>query len=145
MEGNWVVYAVIIVLMILVLFVMPMLNNRKRQKEVNEVFDSLSVGDEIMTIGGIMGKVIALRTHESGERLMVIETGEGENKTTMTFTIQAIRLNYTRTKTRQAELAKQKAEREAGKGEKLPSNEFEADEFAVEPEKEVEQTENANE
>ncbi len=111
-----VVGILVVVLMIVVLFVMPMLSNRKRQKEANEVLDSLAVGDEIMTIGGIMGKIVELTTHESGEKLMVIETGEGANKTTMTFTVQALRLNYTKTKQRQEQLAKEKAARESAKG-----------------------------
>ncbi len=111
-----VIGVIVVVLMIVVLFVMPMLSNRKRQKEANEVLDSLAVGDEIMTIGGIMGKIVELTTHESGEKLMVIETGEGANKTTMTFTVQALRLNYTKTKQRQEQLAKEKAARESAKG-----------------------------
>ncbi len=111
-----VVGILVVVLMIVVLFVMPMLSNRKRQKEANEVLDSLAVGDEIMTIGGIMGKIVELTTHESGEKLMVIETGEDANKTTMTFTVQALRLNYTKTKQRQEQLAKEKAARESAKG-----------------------------
>ncbi len=113
--AGTIVWIVVIVLMIVVLFVMPMLSNRKRQKEANEVLDSLSVGDEVMTIGGVMGKIVALDTHASGEKLMVIETGEGANKTTMTFTVQALRLNYTKTKQRQDQLAKEKAEKEAAK------------------------------
>ncbi len=111
-----VIGVILVVLMIVVLFVMPMLSNRKRQKEANEVLDSLAVGDEIMTIGGIMGKIVELTTHESGEKLMVIETGEGANKTTMTFTVQALRLNYTKTKQRQEQLAREKAARESAKG-----------------------------
>ncbi len=111
-----VIGVIVVVLMIVVLFVMPMLSNRKRQKEANEVLDSLAVGDEIMTIGGIMGKIVELTTHESGEKLMVIETGEGANKTTMTFTVQALRLNYTKTKQRQEQLAREKAARESAKG-----------------------------
>ncbi len=117
-SNNWVLTVVLLVLMIVLLFVLPMVSNKKRQKEANDIFDGISVGDEIMTIGGIMGKVVALTTHESGEKLMVIETGEGAGKTTMTFTVQACRLNYTKNKLRQEQLAKEKAEREAAKAEK---------------------------
>ena len=106
--AGTIVWIVVIVLMIVVLFVMPMLSNRKRQKEANEVLDSLSVGDEVMTIGGVMGKIVALDTHASGEKLMVIETGEGANKTTMTFTVQALRLNYTKTKQSRINLPRKK-------------------------------------
>lgn len=133
--STWLVW-VLVALMVVFLFVVPMFTNRKRQKEVNEVLDSLAVGDEIMTIGGIMGKVIDLSTHESGEKLMVIETGDGENKTTMTFTIQALRLNYTKTKARQEQLAKAKAEKDAAKN-KSEENEKELPLVPVEQEEEV--------
>jgi len=114
-SGNPIMLIILFAIIILVLFVMPMFSRRKQMKEINETFEKLAVGDEIMTIGGIMGKVVELKTHESGEKLMVIETGEGENKMTMTFTIQALRLNYTKTKQRQEQLAKEKAQREAAK------------------------------
>ena len=108
---SWLIYVLLAVVLV-VMIVMPMFTNRKKQKEVNEMFESLGVGDEIMTIGGIMGKVVELYDHSSGEKLMVIETGDG---TKMTFTVQALRLNYTKTKMRQEQLAKEKAEREAAK------------------------------
>lgn len=113
-EAGQIVLWVLIGLLLVAMIVMPMFSNRKRQKEVNEMLNTIDVGDEIMTLGGIMGTVVALYTHESGEKLMTIETGEGEKKSTMTFTIQALRLNYTKTKQRQAALAAQKqAELEA--------------------------------
>ena len=77
------------------------------------MLESLSVGDEIMTRGGVLGTIVELRTHESGEKLMVIETGSGAEKTTMTFTVQALLINYTKTKQHQEQLAKQKAEKES--------------------------------
>lgn len=133
-EGNnnaWIMWVLLAVLVVF-LFVMPMFTNRKKQKEVNDMFNSIEVGDEVMTIGGIMGKVVALTTHESGEKLMVIETGEGAEKTSMTFTVQALRLNYTKNKQRQAQLAKEKAERDAAKNhkgkEELPLAPVEAEE-----------------
>lgn len=115
--GNWWIWIVLLVAVV-VMFVMPMFTGRKRQKEVNELYDSLEVGDEVMTVGGVMGKIVDLTTHESGEKLMVVETGEGENKTTMTFVVQALKYNYTKIKLRQEQLAKEKAEREAAKNKK---------------------------
>lgn len=132
-ETSQIFLYVVIALLVVAMIVVPMFTNRKKQKEVNDMYDSLSVGDEIMTIGGIMGTIVELKTHESGEKLMVIETGEGKDKATMTFTIQALRLNYTRTKRRQEELAKEKAEKEAAKNkpeeqEKEPTVVVEAEE-----------------
>ncbi|MBR2967600.1 MAG: preprotein translocase subunit YajC [Clostridia bacterium] len=115
--NSWVMYIVLIVLIVGML-VFSSINNRKRQKEVNEIFDSLAVGDEIMTKGGIMGKVVALSTYENGEKLMTIETGEGDSKSTLTFVTAALHINFTKNKMRQEQLAKEKAEREAAKNNK---------------------------
>lgn len=109
------VIIILIVVLMVALLVVPMFTNRKRQKEANEMLSGIEVGDEIMTLGGIMGTVVALSTHESGEKLMTIETGEGDNKSQMTFTVQALRLNYTKVKLRQERLAQEKAEKEAAK------------------------------
>lgn len=56
---------------------------KKKEKEINEMRDSLSVGDEVITIGGILGKVIAVK-----EELLVIEVGAA--KTRLEFTRWAI-------------------------------------------------------
>ena len=104
-SNDWLMWVLIGVLLI-VMLVMPMFTNKKKQKEINDMFDSLKVGDEIMTIGGVMGTVVELKTHESGEKLMVIATGEGEQKTLMTYTVQALRINYTKNKLKAAKLAK---------------------------------------
>ncbi|MCH5164545.1 MAG: preprotein translocase subunit YajC [Clostridiales bacterium] len=133
----WIILALLVVVMI----VMPMFSNRKRQKEVNEMLDTINVGDEIMTIGGIMGKVVELKTHESGEKLMVIETGEGNNKMTMTFTIQALRLNYTKTKHRQEQLAKEKATKE-GKNGGAEKSDLKLEEVKPDEVQEVEEAQN---
>lgn len=43
----------------------------KKKKQLNEMRSSLSVGDEIVTIGGIMGKVVQVT-----EETVTFETGE---------------------------------------------------------------------
>ena len=48
---------------------------KKQEKEINEMRNSLSVGDEITTIGGIIGKVISIR-----EETVVIETSHDRTK-----------------------------------------------------------------
>lgn len=113
-SNGWLMWVLIGVLLI-VMLVMPMFTNKKKQKEINDMFDSLKVGDEIMTIGGVMGTVVELKTHESGEKLMVIATGEGEHKTLMTYTVQALRINYTKNKLKAAMAEREKQEKEAAK------------------------------
>ena len=43
----------------------------KRKKQLNEMRDSITLGDEIVTIGGIMGKVVQVT-----EDTITFETGE---------------------------------------------------------------------
>ena len=48
---------------------------KKQEKEVNAMRNSLQVGDEITTIGGIIGKVISIK-----EETVMIETGHDRTK-----------------------------------------------------------------
>lgn len=43
---------------------------KKREKEITEMRDNLKVGDEVVTIGGIYGKIIKLK-----EDIVILETG----------------------------------------------------------------------
>ena len=87
---------------------------KKRQKE--EQRNSLEIGDEIITIGGIVGRVVTIREED-----LVIETGADRNK----MTIQRWAVNTNKTKMEQhrkeVEAAKEaakkkKEEKAAGKG-----------------------------
>lgn len=48
---------------------------KKQEKETAKMRDSLQVGDEITTIGGIIGKVVSIK-----EETCVIETGHDRTK-----------------------------------------------------------------
>ena len=48
---------------------------KKQEKEVNEMRNSLAVGDEVTTIGGIIGKVVSIR-----EETVLIETSHDRTK-----------------------------------------------------------------
>ena len=61
---------------ILVLFVLLMIVPQKRRdKKIRAMLDSLKVGDNIKTIGGIYGKIISVK-----EDLVTIETGPEKAK-----------------------------------------------------------------
>lgn len=62
------VYAVIIGGMYFLLF-RP---QQKRRKQEEEMRKSLAIGDEVTTIGGIVGRIISIK---SDEDLLVIESG----------------------------------------------------------------------
>ena len=59
-------------------------SNKKREKEAADMRDSLQVGDEITTIGGIIGKVVSIK-----EETFVLETTK--EKTHIRFLKGAIR------------------------------------------------------
>lgn len=48
---------------------------RKKEKEISEMRASLGVGDEVVTIGGIIGKVVKV-----GEEELVIQVGSDKTK-----------------------------------------------------------------
>lgn len=85
----WIFVALLVVLVV-VLLVVPMFQNKKRAKQTMELHNSLQPGDKIKTVGGIIGTIKEIRNVSPGEREMVIETGSGDNKTTMVFDIQAL-------------------------------------------------------
>ena len=68
------VYAVIFGAMYFI-FIRP---NRKKQKEEQKMRENIQVGDEIVTIGGIYGRVISLK-----EDSMVIESKADRSKMTI--------------------------------------------------------------
>ena len=50
-----------ILLMFVVLYFIMIRPQMKRQKETRAMLDALAVGDEIITVGGILGKVTAMK------------------------------------------------------------------------------------
>lgn len=81
---------------------------KKRQKEEQEKRASVEIGDEIVTIGGIVGRVVTIR-----EDSLIIETGSDRNK--MKIERWAINTNITKDAQRQKEI---EAAREAAKSKK---------------------------
>ena len=69
--------APILLIVVLMNFVM-IRPQRKQQKKEQQMRNSLRVGDEITTIGGITGRVVNLK-----EDTLVIETGADRNKMTI--------------------------------------------------------------
>ena len=84
---------------------------RKKSKEEKKMRENLQVGDEIVTIGGIYGRVISLK-----EDTMVLESLSDHSK--LTIARWAIQTNNTAEDRLQAERAAQAAAKEAEKAEK---------------------------
>ena len=69
--SGW--YSIIMLVILLVVFYFFMIRPQKKQeKETAAMRDALQVGDEITTIGGICGKIIAVKDDSES---IIIETG----------------------------------------------------------------------
>ncbi len=66
---------VMLVVMVAVFYFFMYKPQKKQEKEINDMRNSLKVGDEITTIGGIIGKVISIK-----EETVMIETGRDGTK-----------------------------------------------------------------
>ncbi len=65
----------LLVVFIVMIYFMMIRPQRKKDKEDREMRASLAVGDEVITIGGIIGKVTKI-----SEKSVVVETGAAKNK-----------------------------------------------------------------
>lgn len=72
--SGW--YSIIMLVVLVVVFYFFMIRPQKKQdKENAEMRDNLQVGDEITTIGGIIGKIVSIK-----EETLMIETGKEKTK-----------------------------------------------------------------
>ena len=62
-------------LMFVALYFFVMRPQTKQEKQINEMRNSLQVGDEITTIGGIIGKIVSIK-----EETLVLETSRDGTK-----------------------------------------------------------------
>ena len=76
--GVWLVVIVVAYF----LFIFP---QRKKQKQEEELRNNIEIGDDVTTIGGIVGRVIAVR---DDDETIIVETGS--DKTRMRFKKWAI-------------------------------------------------------
>lgn len=74
MGGSWMSIALIAVMFVAMYFFM-IRPQKKQEREVNDMRNNLQVGDEITTIGGIIGKIVSIK-----EETLMIETGHDRTK-----------------------------------------------------------------
>jgi len=72
--ANWSMPIILIAVFAIMYFLM-IRPQKKQQKKDAEMRNNLSVGDDIITIGGIMGKIVTVK-----EDSVIIETGSDKNK-----------------------------------------------------------------
>ena len=73
-SSTLLMYGMLILIFVVMYFFM-IRPQKKREKEAAAMRNALEVGDEIITIGGIVGTVVSLR-----DNTLVIETGSDRSK-----------------------------------------------------------------
>ena len=81
---------IMIIFMVFIIgyFALIMRKDKKQQKSEQDMRESVKIGDEILTIGGVIGKVVTVK-----DDAIDIETGA--DRTKIRFTRQAIAKNIT--------------------------------------------------
>ena len=87
--------------MVVLMYFMTIRPQKKKQKEEQAMRDNIQVGDEVTTIGGIIGRVVTVK-----EDSIIVETGADKNK------LKFARWSISQNNTANEKLA---AEREAAK------------------------------
>lgn len=78
------------IILIIVFYFLLIRPENKKKKALNEMRDSIAVGDEVTTIGGIVGKVVHIK-----DDLVTVETSE--DRVRIQFTRWAISTKGTQT------------------------------------------------
>ena len=77
--GGTTTTIIMTVAMIAIFYLVLLRPEKKRKKQLEEMRNSLAVGNEVVTIGGICGKIV----HVTDEKI-IIETGEDRVRLEMT-------------------------------------------------------------
>ncbi len=66
---------ILLILLFVVMYFFMIRPQKKQEQQLKDMRDSLQVGDEITTIGGIIGKIVSIK-----EETLVIETSRDASK-----------------------------------------------------------------
>ncbi|NLC17261.1 MAG: preprotein translocase subunit YajC [Clostridiales bacterium] len=88
-KDNW-VFWVLVAALLIVFIILPIFTQRRNNKKYKEMIEKIHIGDEVKTIGGIVGRVVEILDKSETEKYMVLETGIGGSKSTMVFDMNAI-------------------------------------------------------
>ncbi len=108
---------IMMVVLVGLMYFMTIRPQKKRQKEEQEMRNALEIGDEIITIGGIVGKVVTIREED-----LIIETGA--DRTKMRIMRWAVNTNKTKMEQHKKEV---EAAKEAAKEKKNKKKDSEDD------------------
>lgn len=130
-SGGTTSYIIMMVVLVGVMYFLMIRPQKKRQKEEQEMRSSLEIGDEIITIGGIVGKVVTIREED-----LVIETGA--DRTKMKIQRWAINTNVTKTEQHKKEVEAARAAAKDKKNKKKDSKKANVSDTAKAAEEKIE-------
>ena len=111
-QGGGIGMIIMMVALFAVMYFMMIRPQKKKQKEEQSMRDNIQVGDEITTIGGIIGRVVTVKDDS-----LIIETGADRNK--MKIARWAVSTNNTANEKLEAERQAAKEAAEAEKQKKI--------------------------
>lgn len=74
-QGSTWLFPISMVIVLGLMYVMMFLPQKRKEKKLKQMRDDLQVGDEITTIGGIVGRVVSIK-----DDTVVMETGSDRSK-----------------------------------------------------------------
>ena len=80
-----IVTIIMLVGMLVVMYFFMIRPQKKQEKELAEMRDNLTVGDEIITTGGIVGSVIIIKDDK-----LMLETGNGSKITILRSSVRTV-------------------------------------------------------
>ena len=86
-DNNWVMIAILGVFFV-IMIVMTVIPQRKQKKKMQDMMNSIAIGDKIMTIGGFIGTITEINTDT--ERY-TINVGTEENPVNVVIVKNAVR------------------------------------------------------
>ena len=111
-NGGSLSMILMLVAMLGIMYFLMIRPQKKKQKEEQAMRDNIQIGDEITTIGGIMGRVVTVKDDS-----LIIETGADRNK--MKVARWAVGTNNTANEKMEAERAAAKEAAAAEKAAKM--------------------------
>ncbi len=76
MQNGWVMILIYVALFAVLYFVLIRPNSKKKKAE-QEMRNNIAIGDDVTTIGGIVGRIVAIKEDEDA---FIIETGSDRVK-----------------------------------------------------------------
>lgn len=76
---------VMLVVMLVVMYFLMIRPQKKQEKELADMRDNLQIGDEIVTVGGIVGSVVIIKDDK-----LMLETGSGSKITILRSSVRSI-------------------------------------------------------